>query len=87
MNVILDNLFYTEKLGIGNKITFIKYVRERHPEIKRQAIQEYKKSQTVSQINIIVSLIYQYKITAPPRHFKLILFCESEVKPSFQYYY
>ncbi len=33
MNNILDNLFYKEKLGIGNKTTFIKNVRERHPEI------------------------------------------------------
>ena len=24
MNTILDNLFYKEKLGIGNKTTFIK---------------------------------------------------------------
>ncbi len=29
MNKILDNLFYTEKLGIGNKTTFIKNVKER----------------------------------------------------------
>ncbi len=44
MNEILDNLFYQEKLGIGNKTAFTKTSRERHPEIKRQAIQEYKKS-------------------------------------------
>ncbi len=35
MNKILDNLFYTEKLGIGNKTTLIKNVKERHPLIKR----------------------------------------------------
>ena len=29
MNNILDNLFYKEKLGIGNRTTFIKNVRER----------------------------------------------------------
>ncbi len=34
MNNILDNLFYEEKLGIGYKPTFIKNVRERHPDIK-----------------------------------------------------
>ncbi len=34
MNKILDNLFYKEKLGIGNKTAFIKNNRERHPEIK-----------------------------------------------------
>ena len=34
MNDILDNLFYKEKLGIGNKTTFIKKVRERHPKMK-----------------------------------------------------
>ena len=28
MNNILDNLFYKEKLGISNKTTFIKNVRE-----------------------------------------------------------
>ena len=43
MNDILDNLFYKEKLGIGNKTTFIKKVRERHPEIKVKDIQEYLK--------------------------------------------
>jgi hypothetical protein len=32
MNNILDNLFYKEKLGIGNITTFIKNVRERHPK-------------------------------------------------------
>ena len=41
MNDILDNLFYKEKLGIGNKTTFIKNVRERHPEIKIKDIQDY----------------------------------------------
>ena len=51
MNNILDNLFYTEKLGIGNKTTFIKNVRERHPEIKTKEIQEYLKNQEVNQIN------------------------------------
>jgi len=33
MNNILDNLFYKEKLGIGNKNTFIKNVRERDTQI------------------------------------------------------
>ena len=43
MNNILDNLFYKEKLGIGNKTTFIKTVRARYPEIKVKDIQEYLK--------------------------------------------
>ena len=43
MNNILDNLLYKEKLGIGNKATFIKNVRERHPDIKVKDIQEYLK--------------------------------------------
>ena len=47
MNDILDNLFYKEKLGIGNKTTFIKKVRERHPEIKVKDIQDYIKNQEV----------------------------------------
>jgi len=51
MNNILDNLFYKEKLGIGNKNTFIKNVRERHPDIKVKDIQEYLKNQEVNQIN------------------------------------
>ena len=34
LNQILDNLFYKEKLGIGNKNTFIKNVRDKHPDIK-----------------------------------------------------
>ena len=42
MNNILDNLFYKEKLGISNKTTLIKNVRERHPDIKVN-IQEYIK--------------------------------------------
>jgi hypothetical protein len=33
MNNILDNLCHKEKLGIGNKTTFIKNEKERHPDI------------------------------------------------------
>ena len=55
MNNILDNLFYKEKLGIGNRTTFIKNVRERHPEIKIKDIQEYLKNQEVNQINTSVN--------------------------------
>ena len=74
MNNILDNLFYKEKLGIGNKATFIKNVRERHPEIKVKDIQEYLKNQEVNQINTTVNKTYQYKITAPPRTFQIDIF-------------
>ena len=74
MNDILDNLFYKEKLGIGNKTTFIKKVRERHPEIKIKDIQDYIKNQEVSQINTTVNKTYQYKITAPPRTFQIDIF-------------
>ena len=74
MNDILDNLFYKEKLGIGNKTTFIKNVRERHPEIKVKDIQDYIKNQEVSQINTTVNKTYQYKITAPPRTFQIDIF-------------
>ena len=74
MNTILDNLFYKEKLGIGNKTTFIKNVRERHPEIKVKDINEYLKNQEVSQINTTVNKTYQYKITAPPRTFQIDIF-------------
>ena len=74
MNDILDNLFYKEKLGIGNKTTFIKKVRERHPEIKVKDIQDYIKNQEVSQINTTVNKTYQYKITAPPRTFQIDIF-------------
>jgi hypothetical protein len=74
MNNILDNLFYKEKLGIGNKTTFIKNVRERHPEIKVKDINEYLKNQEVSQINTTVNKTYQYKITAPPHTFQIDIF-------------
>ena len=74
MNNILDNIFYKEKLGIGNKTTFIKNVRERHPEIKVKDINEYLKNQEVSQINTTVNKTYQYKITAPPRTFQIDIF-------------
>ena len=74
MNDILDNLFYKEKLGIVNKTTFIKNVRERHPEIKIKDIQDYIKNQEVSQINTTVNKTYQYKITAPPRTFQIDIF-------------
>ena len=74
MNNILDNLFYTEKLGIGNKATFIKNVRERHPEMKIKDIQEYLKNQEVNQINTTVNKKYEYKITAPPRTFQIDIF-------------
>jgi hypothetical protein len=74
MNNIFDNLFYKEKLGIGNKATFIKNVRERHPEIKIKEIQEYLKNQEVNQINTTVNKKYEYKITAPPRTFQIDIF-------------
>ena len=74
MNTILDNLFYKEKLGISNKTTFIKNVRERHPEIKVKDINEYLKNQEVSQINTTVNKTYQYKITAPPHTFQIDIF-------------
>ena len=74
MNDILDNLFYKEKLGIGNKTTFIKKVRDRHPEIKVKDIQDYIKNQEVSQINTTLNKTYQYKITAPPRTFQIDIF-------------
>ena len=44
MNNILDNIFFKAKLGTGNKTTFIKNVRERHPEIKKKHTRLYKKS-------------------------------------------
>ena len=34
INNLLDNLFYKEKLGIGNKNIFIKNVRDKNPNIK-----------------------------------------------------
>ena len=74
MNNILDNLFYKEKLGIGNKATFIKNVKERHPDIKVKDIQEYLKNQEVNQINTTVNKTYEYKITAPPRTFQIDIF-------------
>ena len=72
MNNILDNLFYTEKLGIGNKATFIKNVRERHPEIKIKEIQEYLKNQEVNhaqalRLNISTSNNIGIKVS-PRRH-------------------
>ena len=36
MNNILDNLFYKEKLGIGNKTTFIKNVERETPRNKNK---------------------------------------------------
>ena len=74
MNDILDNLFYKEKLGIGNKTTFIKKVREKHPEFKVKDIQDYLKNQEVNQINTSINKQYQYKITAPPRTFQIDIF-------------
>jgi hypothetical protein len=68
MNNILDNPFYKERLGIGNKTTFIKLVRERHPDIKVKDIKEYLKNQEVNQINTTVNETYGCKITAPPKN-------------------
>ena len=73
-NNILDNLFYKEKLGISGKTTFIKNVRERHPEIKLKDINEYLKNQEVNQINTTVNKKYEYKITAPQRTFQIDIF-------------
>ena len=44
MDKILDNLFYNEKLGVGNKTTFIKKVQEKHPEFKTKDMQPRNKS-------------------------------------------
>ena len=41
MDKILDNLFYNEKLGVGNKTTFIKKVQEKHPEYKTKDISDF----------------------------------------------
>jgi len=74
LNNILDELFYKDKLGVGNKTTFIKNVRDKHPSIKVKEIQEYLKNQEVSQINTTVNKKYEYKITAPPRTFQIDIF-------------
>ncbi len=74
MNNILDNLFYKQKLRIGNKTTFIKNVRERHPDIKLKHIQEYLKNQEVNRSNATVNKTYQYKITASPCTFQFDMF-------------
>ena len=74
MDKILDNLFYNEKLGIGNKTTFIKKVQEKHPEYKTKDIQEYLKNQEINQVNTTINKSYEYKITAPPRTFQIDIF-------------
>ena len=74
LNQTLDNLFYKEKLGVGNKNTFIKNVRDKHPEFKLKDIQEYIKNQEVTQMNTTVNKTYEYKITAPPRTFQIDIF-------------
>ena len=74
MNNILDNIFYKEKLGIGNKTTFIKNVRERHPEIKVKDINEYLKNQEVNQINTTVNKHINTRLQHPRAHSKLIYF-------------
>jgi FAD synthase len=74
MDKILDNLFYNEKLGVGNKTTFIKKVQEKHPEFKTKDIQAYLKNQEVNQVNTTVNKSYEYKITAPPRTFQIDIF-------------
>ena len=74
LNNILDELFYKDKLGVGNKTIFIKNVRDKHPSIKVKEIQEYLKNQEVSQINTTVNKKYEYKITAPPRTFQIDIF-------------
>ncbi len=71
LNNRLDELFYKEKLGVGNKTTFIENVWEKHPNIKIKDIQEYLKNQEVSQINTTVNKKYEYKMTALPRTFQL----------------
>jgi hypothetical protein len=74
MDKILDNLFYNEKLGIGNKTTFIKKVQEKNPEFKTKDIQEYLKNQEINQVNATINKSYEYKITAPPRTFQIDIF-------------
>ena len=74
MDKILDNLFYNEKLGVGNKKTFIKKVQEKHPEFKTKDIQAYLKNQEINQVNTTVNKSYEYKITAPPRTFQIDIF-------------
>ena len=68
----LNKLFYGDKLGILNKVTFINEVRKQHPEIKIKDIQEFLKNQEINQVTTDIKKSYQYKITAPRAHFKLI---------------
>jgi hypothetical protein len=74
INSLLDNLFYKEKLGVGNKTNFIKNVRDKHTELKVKDIKEYIKNQKVTQMNTTVNTKYEYKITAPPRTFQIDIF-------------
>jgi hypothetical protein len=63
---ILDDLFYKDKLGVGNKTSFIIIcVRDKHPVIKVKDRKEYLKNQEVSQMSTTVNKKYEYKITHP----------------------
>ena len=70
----LNKLFYSDKLGILNKVTFINEVRKQHPEIKIKDIQEFLKNQEINQVTTDIKKSYQYKITAPPRTFQIDIF-------------
>ena len=87
LNNILDELFYKDKLGVGNKTTFIKNVRDKHPSIKVKEIQEYLKNQEVSQINTTVNKKYEYKIRPPHVRFRLIYFGGRNENHYYPYYY
>ena len=51
MENIVDILIYNEKLGVGNKTTFIKKVQAKHPEFKTKDIQAYLTNQELNQVN------------------------------------
>jgi hypothetical protein len=87
MDKILDNLFYNEKLGVGDKTTFIKKVQEKHPELKTKVIQAYLKNQDINQVNTTVNKSYDYKLTAPLTRSNLISFDGDVVNHYYHFYY
>ena len=72
--ILLKTVFYNDQPGVTSQATFIEELKNRHPGIKINDIQEFLKNQEISQITTDIKKSYQYKITARPHTFQVDIF-------------
>ena len=71
---ILNEMYYTQKLGMGSKSNFIKAVRTKHPEIKTEEINKWLSNQEFNQVNKKPIKPIPLSITGKPKSFQIDIF-------------